>query len=380
MRIRLLGHYFHSSIIALATVEAVLFTVSVYAAALLRTGAHLHDLEQLHGSLLPRALLFGVVAFISLLAVGLYTTRQRAGAVGLAVRVAAALVAAVGVVAVVFYLLPSLAMGRGVLALAAVLSLAGSLVVRYVFSHAVDSQAFKRQVLVYGYGNRVKAFAKLRRRSDRRGYNVVGFVCPPGESLDVPSEELLFASEGLKALCQQLQVEEVVVALEDWRRNLPVRELLQCRLAGINVIDLVSFMERETGRIYLDALNPSWMIFGHGFSRSGLRLLYLPRPGLLASLALLVLTLPIMLLTALAIWIEDGRKGGDILYRQLRVGLDGEPFTLLKFRSMRADAEAGGKAAVGAGERPACTRRSARSSARYASTSCRSCSTCCAAT
>jgi sugar transferase (PEP-CTERM system associated) len=122
-----------------------------------------------------------------------------------------------------------------------------------------------------------------------------------------------------------------------------VRELLDCRLAGVEVIDLVSFLERETGRVHLDVLNPSWIIFSEGFRRDGLRQATKRAFDIVASFALVLVTWPVMLLTAVGIKLEEGIRA-PILYRQRRVGLDGRDFDVLKFRSMRVDAERDGKA------------------------------------
>ena len=343
MRFRILGHYFQSSVIALASIEAVLFVASLYVAVTLRIPEGISAFESQMGPLLLRAVLFAALTFTSFLALGLYTARQRANVAGVGLRILLGLGASFVAVAVLFYVLPDLELGRGIVGIAVGLSLVATFLTRMIFSRVVDTQAFKRQVLVYGYGNRVQAFARLRRRSDRRGYNIVGFVCPPGESLDVGAEEVLFAPKGLKDLCDELGVEEVVVALEDRRQNLPVKELLHCRLSGINVVDIVTFMERETGRILLDALSPSWMIFSEGFRRDVLRRFTSRALDFGASLVLVTVTAPIMAVTALAIWFDDGRKGGGVLYRQVRVGFEGQPFNVLKFRSMRTDAEVAGK-------------------------------------
>jgi sugar transferase (PEP-CTERM system associated) len=213
-----------------------------------------------------------------------------------------------------------------------------------VFSRVSDGQAFKKLVLVYGSGPRAASFQALRRASDRRGFTLLGYVCPPEDPCLVPQTQVLDASAGLLGLCDQLTVDEIVIALEDRRLSLPVDELLTCRLAGIQVTDYVSFMERETGRIVLEALNPSWMIFGEGFRRGTLRTVMSRLLDILASLLILTLTLPLIGLVAAAIWLEDGRKGGGVLYRQVRIGQHGQPFTLYKFRSMRANAEVAGKA------------------------------------
>jgi sugar transferase (PEP-CTERM system associated) len=209
----------------------------------------------------------------------------------------------------------------------------------------VDVEGIKKRVLLYGSSAQMSVFNRMRRRNDRSGFHVVGVVRPPGDNLDLvdPLNERTFeAPYGLKALCEEQDVDEVVVAMQDRRQGLPVKELLQCRLAGVGVIEFISFMERETGRIQLDLLNPSWMTFGEGFRRDGVRLFTARALDFIASSLLLALASPIMLLTMLAIWLEDGRKGGGVFYRQMRVGHEGVTFPLTKFRSMRADAEAAG--------------------------------------
>jgi sugar transferase (PEP-CTERM system associated) len=119
--------------------------------------------------------------------------------------------------------------------------------------------------------------------------------------------------------------------------------LLECRLAGVEVTDLVSFLERETGKVRLDVLNPSWMIFAKGFSRHPWRQVTSRTFDIIAAALLLIVTSPVIVLTAAAILVEDGPRA-PIFYRQRRVGKDGRQFNLLKFRSMRPDAESDGKA------------------------------------
>jgi sugar transferase (PEP-CTERM system associated) len=106
------------------------------------------------------------------------------------------------------------------------------------------------------------------------------------------------------------------------------------------VVELPTFLERETGKVRLDAVNPSWIIFGEGFRASPLQAVLERGFDIGASLALLVLALPVMLLTIVAIRIEDGWKA-PVFYRQTRVGRHSEPFDVLKFRSMTVNAEQG---------------------------------------
>jgi len=344
MRIRLFGHYYSAAIVMLAVCEALLFVAAMTAAVLLAFRNSPNSLWSEVADYRGAQFVFGPVAFISQLSLGLYTTRQRASVVGVGVRLVLAMTAAVAATTLLFYFFPPLAVWPGVLVTAAGLSLLGSAVLRLVFSRVSDGQAFKKLVLVYGSGPRAASFQALRRASDRRGFTLLGYVCPPEDPCLVPQTQVLDASAGLLGLCDQLTVDEIVIALEDRRLSLPVDELLTCRLAGIQVTDYVSFMERETGRIVLEALNPSWMIFGEGFRRGTLRTVTSRLLDILASLLILTLTLPLIALVAAGIWLEDGRKGGGVLYRQVRIGRYGKPFTLYKFRSMRANAEVAGKA------------------------------------
>jgi sugar transferase (PEP-CTERM system associated) len=253
--------------------------------------------------------------------------------------------ATVIVAAAVYAVLPGISVGWLSLLIAAVVSLVLSALARMIAWRMVDVEGIKKRVLLYGSSAQMSVFNRMRRRNDRAGFHVVGVVRPPGDNLDLldPHSEPIFeAPYGLKALCEEQGVDELVVAMQDRRQGLPVKELLQCRLAGVGVIEFISFMERETGRIQLDLLNPSWMTFGEGFRRDGVRRFTARALDFIASGVLVVLTSPIMLLTMLAIWLEDGRKGGGVFYRQMRVGHEGVSFPLTKFRSMRADAEAGG--------------------------------------
>lgn len=345
MRVRVLGHHFPLSMVLLSAVEALVFFGAVYAAVMARFGVDLtpDDIAELRGALWPRALLFSAIMMVCFLACGLYSLRQRARLTGIVLRVTVALLVGFIITATLFYLVPSLWMGRGLVALAAIGGLCGVTVSRFVFSRVVDESLFKRRVLVYGAGDAASAIAGLRRRADRRGFILTGFVRAHRSERAVTLDRILDPAGSLVDLCQRLNVVEVVVAMDDRRSGFPIAELLKCRLAGIDVIELLTFLERETGRVRIDVLNPSWMIFGQGFRRDMLRLVTARALDLTACLTVLGLTFPLMLLTALAIKLEDGWQA-PVLYRQRRVGFGGRPFTLLKFRSMRIDAERDGQA------------------------------------
>ena len=317
MRIRLFSQYFHVSIIALAAIEVVIFFLVLYGAGFVRFGTA--DSDVFNGPLWFRAGVFSVAIVGSLLAFGLYSSRQRARSVGILVRVVLAVAGGLVITAVCFVLVPSLRLGRGVLALAALGAVAVAATTRLVLTHFVDDTVFKRRVLVYGTGNSAVSIARLRRRTDQRGFVVVGYVRPEGEILAVPAEKLLDPRVQLLELCRRYLIDEVVMAMDDRRSAFPLRELLDCRLAGVEVVELLTFLERETGRVRIDVLNPAWLIFGDGFKRGVVRLFTARVLDLIASSLILMLALPAMLVTALAIKLEEGWRA-PIFYRQERVG------------------------------------------------------------
>ena len=140
---------------------------------------------------------------------------------------------------------------------------------------------------------------------------------------------------------QKEQINEIVVAMDERRLSFPVLDLLECRFAGIDIIDILTFLERETGRVSVDLVTPDWMIFSAGFRANPGRDFALRALDVALVVLTLPISLPLMAVVALAVLLEDGRP---ILYRQVRAGLRGEAFKLLKFRSMIKDAESDGQA------------------------------------
>ncbi len=341
MALRIFQHYWQLPLALLAAAEAVLFFFAPYAAVMLNTHAGWAELGGIGGPVLPKGLLFASAMFISMTAMGLYNARQRSRLAGLLTRVAASVATGTVSSAIVFYFFPSIVLYRGQLVLTAALAFAASVIVRIAFDRLLDENLFKRRVLVYGAGRRAGSIARLRRRSDRRGFIVVGYVAAEGDdSGAVLAAERLDGSDLLQ-LCRKHEVDEIVVAMDDRRRQFPMDQLLECRLEGLEIVELVTFLERETGKVRLDVLNPSWMIFSEGFRQGRIHSTLERAFDVGASVLLLLVALPVMLLAALAIKLEDGPRS-DIFYRQVRVGQYGRPFKLLKFRSMRADAERDG--------------------------------------
>lgn len=215
-------------------------------------------------------------------------------------------------------------------------------VTRGTFSVTLGRGLLKRRVLVFGNGTQAARIAGLVETQQNEHFIPVSFMDVPGETMysrpkvgHDPTDD----QDGLVELAYRLGVSEVVVAADD-RRGLPVGQLLHCKLAGIKVTDFLDFWERETRTVDLEALKPSWFFYSDGF-RCGPVDEFLKRAfDIVVSSSLLVITLPLLALTACAIKLESG---GPILYRQARVGLHGRIFTILKFRSMQVDAETDGR-------------------------------------
>jgi sugar transferase (PEP-CTERM system associated) len=285
---------------------------------------------------------FTFVTQAGVLSVGLYSPWLRTRALGLLLR---AIAGAGGSALVLFPFMWAahlVSSGPKLLFTLAVAAAGSAFLSRLLFLKILDRGAFQGRIMVFGSGNAAASLTNLRRRSDQRGFRIVGYVQPPGEALVVEASQVLRGGT-LPDMARARNVTEIVVAMDERRAGFPAQELLECRQLGIGVLDLTTFLERETGKVHLNSLNPSWMIFGPGFRRDLLCLTTARTLDILASLGLLLFAWPVMLLTCLAIKLESGWSFPTI-YRQKRVGLGNQVFELLKFRSMGLDAESAGQA------------------------------------
>ncbi|MGL6289223.1 MAG: TIGR03013 family XrtA/PEP-CTERM system glycosyltransferase, partial [Silanimonas sp.] len=218
------------------------------------------------------------------------------------------------------------------------------MVARAIALQVGQGELLRRQILVLGVGEKADLIhSRLRRGSDRRTFGIVGYVPVAGDAERVPADLHLSAAEGLPAMVDLLGVDEIVVAPDSRRGTLPLDELMACRLRGVHVNDLHTFLENQTGRAHISALSPSWIVFDSGFDRSVVRSASKRVFDIVSSSVLLLLSLPVMVATALLIKLESGLSG-PIFYLQERVGEGGETFRVIKFRSMRTDAERDGVA------------------------------------
>ena len=280
---------------------------------------------------------------VAAIAMGLFSRRLRDRTVGVVLRIGVSVTAGALLGGLLLYATPGHRPGWTEIFAFIGIGLFSLTIVRVVAHGLIDEDILKRRILVYGSGNNAARILALRRRNDQRGFKVMGFVPSRNDERVVPEDKLVSTDVPLVATAAKLEIDEIVVAMDDRRQQFPLKDLLDCRLAGIEVIELASFFERETGKVYLDILIPSWMIFGAGFRRDVMRRYSETAFDVAASFALLLITLPVMALTVLAIKLEEG-LGAPVLYGQPRVGYGGRVFRVLKFRSMRVDAEKDGRA------------------------------------
>lgn len=294
------------------------------------------------GDQLTEKVIFSACIAFGLFLMGLHYRRYIADLRMTALRIAAGHALAFILLSTIFYLAPGVRIWLSALLPAMALSLVGTYLIRLAYVRIADIRMFKRGVLVLGAGAQAAAIEALERSGQSGRFHCVGYVPSDCEETMVDGQLLPAGGRSLLALAAQEGASEIVVALKDRRARLPIDELLACRLQGIQVTQFATFMERETGRVELEALNPSWLIFSDGFS-AALRFQRLLKRGfdIVTSLVVLGFTLPVSALAAIAIVSCDG---GPIFYRQDRVGQHGRIFRLLKFRSMRVDAEKDGVA------------------------------------
>lgn len=329
-------------VVLLACVEFFTVIGCVYLAAFFR--AQVNDEFSLTSDhLFAHALVMAAFVWLGLLSVGLYRSRQRANIFSTILRVSTALVLGAAATAVFFFAIRNPYTPISLLTLAMVLLLVPLCLIRMIFFSIADQKLFKRNVLVIGSGYNARPLGRLRRRADQWSFRIIGFVPVTGETVVDECRSRLCHPASLVDFAKSAGIDEIVVALDNRRRGFPTQELLECRLHGVEIVDSTTFLERETGRIDLQGLSPAWLIFGTGFRFGVMRNAAKRSIDILASAIMLTIISPILALTIIAIWIEDGFRA-PILYRQRRVGLNGEIFEVFKFRSMRPDAEADGKA------------------------------------
>lgn len=330
------------ALLLLSLAEACLLMLSVLAAAWLRFLGNPEGLAIFLESALARALVFAAVISVSMVAFGLYQVHVRHSRMEFLIRLMFSFAFGGIALLVLYYLVPPTYIGRGVLSMALGIGFVSLATLRLIVERVFKTDVFRRRVLVFGAGQNADLInSRLRRRADRQSFVVVGFLPVPGQPVLVPERQLLNTDFTLSEIAEWMQVFEIVVAPDERRGVLPMEEMLKCAQRGITVTDLSTFFEREAGMVKLNIADPSWLAFSGGFDHSTPRRMSKRFFDLLAACALLLVAWPLMLVVAACIALESR---GPVLYRQTRIGENGRSFELIKFRSMRVDAESDGVA------------------------------------
>ena len=281
-----------------------------------------------------------------MIAIGVYQSKIEEGLSGMMLRTIMGIIIAISMLSFFVYVTGDLLwyFTKGQLSLASVLAVFVLGIFRSLFFMTLGDDGFKRTVLVLGAGKRAQNLAQdLTAPFDRKGFNIVGYIPMADEEIKVDQTFLINLPGNLLQYTLDHQVDEIVVAVDDRRKKLPMDELLDCKMEGINIIDGPSFYERESRKVPLEMIQPSWMIFSDGFSSSSINTYIRRAFDILASSVLLAVSWPFMLFTLVAIKIEEGLSA-PLIYSQERVGLNGESFFVHKFRSMGVNAEKAGEA------------------------------------
>jgi len=327
--------------VVLLTVETLILITSFYLGVTVRFSQN-HELLPEFSSVLPQAIIFTLVMITSMKAMGMYQLIYLEDFRHTLLRLMPSFALGFGLITLIFYVAPSAYFGRGILFIVMVFATIGMSLVRYTLITGSGLNFLKPKIMVLGRGELAKECADIAEHNNsQHQFNIAGFVPINGEKSIAITSKIMPPHQPLLSLARTYQIDEIVVAIQN-RDNMhfPVQELLDCKLSGITVIGASTFFEREMNQIRVNSLNPSWLVFGGGFDQSNLRTAIKRLFDLCSSAILLIITLPIMLIAALCIYLEDR---APILYGQERIGLDGHPFTVYKFRSMRQDAEISGK-------------------------------------
>lgn len=335
--IRLFSHWFHWRPLAQALLDSAFVIVGVVIALMWNR----HGLPIDHKQVFLFGIIVIAVAMSLSILLGFYQRVHKRTIIDLRTQALLSIYLSFPIAYAIFIILPLAPASRELAQLSAMSAAFGLLVSRISATSSATSGVAKRRILVFGTGAKAHEVKEALTRSDPSA-EIVGYFAASNEiELFVPGNQIISPTRTLYEAALATNAQEIVVALSERRGgSMPLRELLDCKLRGIKVLDLATYFERTLGQIRLDSLYAGWLIFGEGFNQTRARALMKRLSDIVFSSILLVLALPAMLVTALLIVFESGFP---ILYRQERVGLNGRLFNVVKFRSMRSDAEKDGK-------------------------------------
>lgn len=352
--LRILNRYYPIRNLIFFLVEGVLIFLAVLTAAYIRFGG---DVVALSGYeyVFLKALLVSGICQVCLYYNDLYDFSIATDGVELVIRLLQAIGASYLVLAVIFFLFPGVLIGRGIFLITLFFLISFIVSWRLLYNWVLRTRRFDQKVLIVGAKGLAHKLSEAVRQKRDSGFEIVGFADRegPDSQIEGSGTPILGSHSQIWELVNKHQVQKIVVALEERRGTFPDRQLLKCRLNGIDIEEGVTFYERVTGKITVENVNPSWLIFSPGFKKTRIRRSTKRLVGIIVSALGVVLALPVLAITAVLIKLESR---GPVLFKQERVGENGTMFNVYKFRSMVEDAEADGKAVWAQEDDPRITR------------------------
>ncbi|MEO5328656.1 MAG: TIGR03013 family PEP-CTERM/XrtA system glycosyltransferase [Magnetococcus sp. THC-1_WYH] len=342
--IRIFKHFISQWSILLLVAESLVGILAVHVGVWIRFSGEAPSDYSDGNELLIRSLFFSLVMIMSMAATGRYQRVLDDGFSAEVLRVGISFVIGMIAFGLIFYVFPDVFIGRGTNGLAMAFAFVLFLAIRWIFYHyVIDIDVLKRKIMVFGDGENALLVYNLVDTTPF-GVCIVGCWPIPGQTRAIPAELVIDSNEDLVDWVKKNDINEIVLAMDTQFPNMYTKEILDCKSNGVKIFDLPGFFERENHIINMDILSPEWWIhhsdgLDQGAGKEFSKKLF----DVSLTLLLLAIVWPIMLLTILAILIESKGRG-PIFYMQERVGYGGKVFNVLKFRSMRTDAEGDGVA------------------------------------
>lgn len=334
--IKIFNHYFHKPTLWQVFIDLGLVVVTVVAAFLFQIA----DPASATSMVVPISLLMAMGILVINAGLGFYQRFHHLTLAQVRVRAVLSLCLSLPLAYGIFHLSPLPQKDEGAFFGALLAAVVLMLVHRMYETRTTRKAIMRQRVLVYGSGVRARMVGSMLKGSDPN-VDLVGYYAGPNESVaDTPGLGILSSEKSLTDVVLKERVDEIVVALSERRGgSMPLRELLDCKLHGVRVVDIATHFEKTMGQIRRDSVSAGWLIFGDGFDQGPVRTIVKRLFDIVCATILILLALPVMLVTGLLIVLESG---GPVLYFQERVGLNGRLFNVVKFRSMRIDAEKDG--------------------------------------
>lgn len=337
--IRIFRHYISSAYLKLFVIELIV----LFAAMILGSKLRFLDTPSWYSDkyVVFSSLIFAIITTTSNIGIGLYRRSLCWDEYHLLSRIGISFFSSLIFLLVIYYSIPEFNIARSVLLFTFVIALMGMLICRYLFYKYVNHSVIKKKILVIGAGKNANHLVNSNDNYIHRGFKICACLALNDKETVVTNHKVISNYKSILSVVKQFEIDEIVLALDDRRGTFPMDDLLDCKVYGIDITDLLTFYEREKSMIDLENIYPSWFVFSDGFNNGGLRGIGKRSVDIAASFLLLLVSWPFMIIVACAIYIESGFKG-PILYYQTRVGELDESFEVIKFRSMHTDAEING--------------------------------------